>query len=51
MGIRSALSEGQKITAFAGGGILKDSDAEEEFSETELKLQPILSLFKNEEKS
>ncbi len=51
VGIRSALSEGNKITAFAGGGILKDSDAEEEFFETQLKFQPILSLFNNEEKS
>ena len=51
VGIRSALSEGNKINAYAGGGILIDSDAEEEFLETELKFQPIISLFKNEEKS
>ncbi len=49
VGIRSALSDGNKITAYAGGGILSDSDAEEEFLETELKLQPIISLFVNEE--
>jgi menaquinone-specific isochorismate synthase len=51
VGIRSALSHKNKIIAFAGGGILPDSNAEEEFLETELKLKPILSLFKNEEKN
>jgi menaquinone-specific isochorismate synthase len=51
VGIRSALSHKNKITAFAGGGILANSDAEEEFLETEFKLKPILSLFRDEEKS
>ncbi len=47
-GIRSALYFNNKLIAYAGAGILEDSDPEEEFFETELKLQPILSLFKNE---
>jgi menaquinone-specific isochorismate synthase len=49
--IRSALSNGNKILAFAGCGIVEGSDPEEEFDETELKLIPIVSLFKNENKS
>lgn len=46
--IRSAVAKDAEVTAFAGAGILADSDADEEFIETELKLEPILSLFKNE---
>ncbi len=46
--IRSALFSNNKLTAFAGCGIVEDSDPESEFKETELKLKPILSLFKNE---
>lgn len=34
---------GQKITAFAGCGIVADSEPEAELAETELKFQPILS--------
>jgi len=49
--IRSALVEGKKITAFAGAGIVEESDPAEEFYETELKLKPILSLFQNDKKS
>jgi menaquinone-specific isochorismate synthase len=49
--IRSALSTGKKIIAYAGCGIIDGSDADEEFAETELKLIPILSLFKNENKN
>jgi menaquinone-specific isochorismate synthase len=49
--IRSALSSGKKIIAYAGCGIIEGSDPDEEFSETELKLIPILSLFKNENKN
>jgi len=48
--IRSALVEGKKITAFAGAGIVEESDPKEEFYETELKLKPILSLFQNDKK-
>ncbi len=43
--IRSALLKGNEITAFAGAGILEDSDIDEEFLETQLKLNPILELF------
>jgi menaquinone-specific isochorismate synthase len=49
--IRSALAEDKTLTAFAGAGIVEESDPEEEFFETELKLKPILSLFQNDEKS
>jgi menaquinone-specific isochorismate synthase len=49
--IRSALCSGKKIIAYAGCGIVDGSDADEEFTETELKLIPILSLFKNENKN
>ncbi|HLG31500.1 MAG TPA: isochorismate synthase [Ignavibacteriaceae bacterium] len=48
--IRSALVEGKTITAFAGAGIVEESDSAEEFYETELKLKPILSLFQNDKK-
>ncbi len=49
--IRSALQINNKVIAYAGGGIVSDSDPDEEYKETELKLKPILSLFKNENKS
>jgi menaquinone-specific isochorismate synthase len=48
--IRSALSCGKKIIAYAGCGIIEGSDPDQEFTETELKLIPILSLFRNEKK-
>ena len=44
--LRSALSSGNKLTAFAGNGIVQGSEADAEFIETELKLKPIMSLFK-----
>jgi len=44
--IRSALITGKKVTAFAGCGIVEHSIPENEFTETELKLNAILSLFK-----
>lgn len=47
--IRSALIKGNKLTAFAGGGIVENSDPDAEFEETEMKFKPILSLF-NEKK-
>ena len=47
--IRSALAKGKNIYAFAGCGIVEGSDPELEFKEAELKLRPILTLFKNEE--
>jgi len=45
--IRSGLIKEKKFFAYAGCGIVKGSDANEEFEETELKLKPILSLFSN----
>jgi menaquinone-specific isochorismate synthase len=49
--IRSALVRENKVTAFAGAGLVINSDAEEEFLETNLKLNTILSLFTDENKS
>lgn len=49
--IRSALVKESDITAFAGAGLVLNSVCEEEFLETNLKLNTILSLFGNEEKS
>jgi menaquinone-specific isochorismate synthase len=43
--IRSALIKGKSIHAFAGCGIVKGSDPEFEYAESELKLKPIFSLF------
>jgi menaquinone-specific isochorismate synthase len=43
--IRSALTFGNKLIAFAGSGIVEKSDPDTEYEETELKLKPILSLF------
>ncbi|MBI9070986.1 MAG: isochorismate synthase [Melioribacteraceae bacterium] len=45
--IRSGLLKDEMLYAFAGCGIVEGSDPELEFKETELKLQPILSLFEN----
>lgn len=47
--IRSALTKGNKLIAYAGSGIVEGSEPDSEFEETELKLKPILSLF-NEKK-
>ena len=49
--IRSALVEDNHVTAFAGAGFVKNSDPQEEFLETKLKLNTILSLFTDENKS
>jgi len=49
--IRSALVRENKVTAFAGAGLIKNSDPKEEFFETNLKLKTILSLFTDENKS
>ena len=49
--IRSALIKNNQVTAFAGAGLVKDSDSHEEFLETNLKLNTILSLFTDENKS
>ena len=49
--IRSAIVKDMQVTAFAGAGLVKNSDPQEEFQETNLKLNTILSLFTNENKS
>ncbi len=49
--LRSALTTGNKLTAYAGGGIVLDSDPDSEYKETELKLKTILSLFTYENKN
>ncbi|MHB8339482.1 MAG: isochorismate synthase [Ignavibacteriaceae bacterium] len=45
IGIRSALTINNKLIAFAGCGIVENSDPDAEYQETELKLKTILSLF------
>ncbi len=47
--IRSALAKEKNVYALAGCGIVEGSDPELEYNEAELKLRPILTLFKNEE--
>jgi len=42
-GIRSALIAGNRAILYAGAGIVKGSDPEKEFMETELKFQPLMS--------
>ncbi len=49
--IRSALTTNNKLIAYAGSGIVENSDPETEFKETELKLKTIMSLFINENKN
>ena len=48
VGLRSAILKENNLRAFAGCGIVDGSDAETEYSETFLKLKPILSLFNYE---
>ncbi len=48
VGIRSALVKENKIYAYAGCGIVKGSEPQSEFEESEIKLRPILSLFDDE---
>ena len=43
--IRSAVTYGNKLVAYAGSGIVEGSEPDAEFEETEMKLKPILSLF------
>ncbi len=47
--IRSGLIKGNELNAYAGCGIVNGSDSDEEFNETKLKLQPVLSLFEENE--
>lgn len=46
--LRCALLKNNKLFAYAGSGIVNGSDPISEYNETELKLNPILSLFQNE---
>lgn len=48
VGIRSALLKDKKLYAYAGSGIMKNSEPNSEYLETELKLNTIISLFENE---
>jgi len=47
--IRSALLTQNQLFIYAGCGIVEGSDPQSEFEETEIKMRPILSLFKNED--
>jgi len=42
VGIRSGVVEGTSATLFAGGGIVTDSDPDEEWDELQLKYRPVL---------
>jgi menaquinone-specific isochorismate synthase len=42
VGIRSAVAEGDRVTLFAGNGIVADSDPAAEWDEVQLKFRPIL---------
>ena len=42
VGIRSGVATEAAVTLFAGNGIVRDSDPDEEWDEIELKLRPIL---------
>ncbi|CDO03026.1 Isochorismate synthase EntC [Oceanobacillus picturae] len=42
--IRSGLLQGDEASLFAGCGVVKDSDPEEEYEETNIKLTPMLSV-------
>ena len=42
VGIRSGVVEGTSATLFAGGGIVSDSDPDEEWDELQLKYRPVL---------
>jgi menaquinone-specific isochorismate synthase len=48
--IRSILINANKLYAFAGSGILDSSDPEDEYKETEIKINSILNFFTNENK-
>ena len=43
VGIRSGLLVGKRAVLYAGAGIVKGSEPEREFKETELKFQPLMS--------
>ena len=45
VGIRSAVTEGNTATLFAGAGIVSDSNPDQEWDELQLKFRPILDEF------
>ncbi|MGM8365159.1 isochorismate synthase [Virgibacillus sp. W0181] len=45
--IRSGLIQGDEVSLFAGCGVMKDSDPELEFEETNVKLLPMLSVLED----
>ena len=49
--LRAALATNNKLIAYAGGGIVENSNPDAEYKETELKLKTILSLFSDENKN
>lgn len=48
VGIRSALIEEKRITLYGGAGIVKGSEAEEEWIETGMKMNPFLKVINHE---
>lgn len=44
--IRSAVAQRQRVWAYAGGGIVADSNPAEEWEETEIKFRPMLEVFR-----
>lgn len=43
VGLRSGLVQGKEATLFAGCGVVADSDAESEYTETSIKFRPMLN--------
>ena len=48
VGIRSAKIDAEKLTLFGGAGIVRGSDAEDEWNETGTKMNPFLKVVNNE---
>jgi|AntRauTorckE6833_2_1112554.scaffolds.fasta_scaffold01048_18 menaquinone-specific isochorismate synthase len=46
VGIRSGVAGGQQATLFAGNGIVRDSNPQEEWDEIQLKYRPLLDEFR-----
>ncbi|NWF88545.1 MAG: isochorismate synthase [Ignavibacteriaceae bacterium] len=51
IGIRSALFHENKLYVYAGSGLVEGSDPEDEFEETEVKLNAILNFFDGQNKN
>ncbi|MDY6775573.1 MAG: isochorismate synthase [Halobacteria archaeon] len=49
VGLRSAVTDGDTAKLFAGAGIVRDSDPDEEWEEVQLKYEPVLDLFRGED--